>query len=120
MELQGLALLVAEELDRLSASGHFPYSGMDDGNVVLSWKEWAKKIRQSFGKNYYVENDCADEFVNRREIIKDSIGSSSGYADYQLRPNFCVALNATPDIIDPEKAWRALELGSSPKFSLET
>jgi len=120
VELQGLALLVAEEMDKLSASGHFPYSGLDDGNVGWTWKEWALKIRYSFGDRFFVSDNCDDEYVNRRGIIKDTFGSTAGYADFQLRPNFCIALDAVPDIIDPENSWRSLELGRSKQHSPET
>ena len=32
------------------------------------------------------------EWVNRRGIYKDTVGSSSGWTDYQLRPNALVAM----------------------------
>jgi glycogen debranching enzyme len=59
---------------------------------------------------FFVDENNSHKFVNRRGIIKDSHGSSAGFTDFQLRPNFCIALDAVPDILDVEKAWSALEI----------
>uniref|UniRef100_A0A914HEY4 4-alpha-glucanotransferase n=1 Tax=Globodera rostochiensis TaxID=31243 RepID=A0A914HEY4_GLORO len=110
VELQGLALRVARGLDRLCRNGAFPYNGMKGKSSFLSWAEWATKIQRSFEEHFFVDDKCHSEFVNRRFIVKDSFGASLGYADFQLRPNFCIALDASPDILPPEKAWSALEI----------
>ncbi|KAI3415788.1 Amylo-alpha-1,6-glucosidase [Globodera pallida] len=110
VELQGLALRVARGLDRLCRNGAFPYNGMKGKSSFLSWAEWATKIQRSFEEHFFVDDKCNSEFVNRRFIVKDSFGASLGYADFQLRPNFCIALDASPDILPPEKAWSALEI----------
>lgn len=36
--------------------------------------------------------DFAGPHVNRRRILKDTVGSSAGYTDFQLRCNFPIAL----------------------------
>lgn len=62
--------------------------------ITWSWEIWAKKIRNSFEQKFYVAENCNDKFVNQRCIIKDSYGSTYQFTDFQLRPNFCIALNA--------------------------
>ncbi|CAI2335505.1 unnamed protein product [Caenorhabditis sp. 36 PRJEB53466] len=54
------------------------------------------------------EKDAQGEFVNRREIVKDSVGSSLGFTDFQLRCNFGIALAVAPELLDARKAWNAL------------
>jgi glycogen debranching enzyme len=111
VELQGLALRVARALDKYSKAGTFPYTVMKGQRVNVqseyefqiyllgknetwTWAEWATKIEKSFAQHFYVNEDSKEEFVNRRGIIKDSFGSSLKYTDFQLRPNFCIALDA--------------------------
>jgi glycogen debranching enzyme len=63
-------------------------------NETWTWAEWAAKIEKSFAQHFYVNEDSKEEFVNRRGIVKDSFGSSLKYTDFQLRPNFCITLDA--------------------------
>uniref|UniRef100_A0A914BV47 Glycogen debranching enzyme n=1 Tax=Acrobeloides nanus TaxID=290746 RepID=A0A914BV47_9BILA len=115
VELQGLALYVAESLDRLATQGHFRYKELEnqDTGIKWTWKEWAGKIRQNFAEKFYVDEITEHKLVNKRGILKDSYESSEGYTDFQLRPNFCIALNAVPNIIDAEKAWSALKMAEN-------
>lgn len=92
VELQGLALFVAERLDNLHSTGHFKFDALIDKERRWTWRDWARKIRENFATKFFVEEGCSDKFVNRRNIVKDSFGSSHGYTDYQLRPNFCITL----------------------------
>ncbi|KAL7074694.1 hypothetical protein ACQ4LE_006062 [Meloidogyne hapla] len=115
VELQGLALRVAKAFDKYSNEGIFPYKELKNVSLgtSLSWSEWSLKIQKSFFEFFYVPETCTDKFVNRKGIIKDSFGSSLGYTDYQLRPNFCIALDVSPDLIDPNLAWNALEIAGN-------
>ena len=45
-----------------------------------------------------------------RDRYKDTVGSSTPYADYQLRPNFPVAMAVAPEMFDPDHARVALAL----------
>ncbi|EGT54590.1 hypothetical protein CAEBREN_28219 [Caenorhabditis brenneri] len=80
-------------------------TGVDD---EWTWAFWSEKIKLNFEKEFYVDSDTRGEFVNRREILKDSVGSSEGFTDFQLRPNFGIALAVAPDLMNPKNAWKAL------------
>lgn len=64
----------------------------------LSYKEWNEKIQENFEKMFYVSDDPADpnerrpDLVHKRCIYKDSYAASSPWCDYQLRPNFTIAM----------------------------
>ena len=67
--------------------------------VQLTYEEWNKKIQDSFEKNFWINEqpDSANEgedarLIHRRGIYKDSYGASHKFADYQLRPNCCIAM----------------------------
>jgi glycogen debranching enzyme len=110
VELQGLALFVAENLSNLHSKGIFPYDGLhnEGRDKHLTWLEWAKLLRTSFPEHFYVSDSTDHELVNRRNIIKDSYGSTQKFTDFQLRPNFTIALSLVPDIVSPEQAWQSL------------
>lgn len=64
----------------------------------MSYEEWDRKIQENFEKMFYVSHDPDDpnekhpELVHKQGIYKDSYGASSPWCDYQLRPNFAIAM----------------------------
>jgi len=64
----------------------------------VSYEEWDRKIQENFEKMFYVSHDPNDpnekhpELVHKQGIYKDSYGASSPWCDYQLRPNFTIAM----------------------------
>ena len=37
------------------------------------------------------------QFIHKTGIYKDSVGASTGYPDYRLRPNFTIAMTVVSD-----------------------
>ncbi|GMR35805.1 hypothetical protein PMAYCL1PPCAC_06000, partial [Pristionchus mayeri] len=109
VELQGLAYTVLSEMEKWSEQGVIEKKKLEGDDCSISYGEWAGLIERSFESNYYVDEQTEGPFVNCRRIVKDTVGSSAGYTDFQLRCNFPIALTVAPRLISPEKAWVALE-----------
>ncbi|KAG0357454.1 hypothetical protein BGZ54_000334, partial [Gamsiella multidivaricata] len=85
---------------------------------TLTIVEWNDLIQQNFEKYFYVPEDpvqdpeyvIRSELVNRRGMYKDTYGSITPFADYQLRPNFPVAMCVAPELFNKTHALKALEL----------
>ncbi|CAJ0581715.1 unnamed protein product, partial [Mesorhabditis spiculigera] len=110
VEIQGLALAVLKEMARWAEAGKLDTPSVSHDNLVWSWSEWAEKIRSNFESAFFVDDGCTHEYVNRKGIIKDTVGSTHGYTDFQLRPNACIAVAVTPELLPPAKALRALDV----------
>lgn len=59
---------------------------------IWTWQKWADIIKNNFDRCFYVADDDPSQYVNKRGIIKDTYGSTHGFTDYQLRPNFPIAI----------------------------
>lgn len=129
VEIVGLSASVVRWLDGLYKSGAYPFEGVKDKEGKLhTWSEWYNQIKQNFEKHFWIgtklkkddddeEEDSNDDndisrqtlaYINRVNIYKDSVGSSHGYTDYQLRCNFPIAIVVCPDLFREDRAWRAL------------
>ncbi|KAG0250878.1 hypothetical protein BG011_008005 [Mortierella polycephala] len=105
---------------RLSAIqvGESLFKGVHRPAQTLSIKQWNDLIQQNFEKHFYVPLDreqdreyvIHSELVNRRGMYKDTYGSITPFADYQLRPNFPVAMCVAPELFDKTHAMNALNM----------
>ncbi|RCN32381.1 glycogen debranching enzyme, partial [Ancylostoma caninum] len=109
VELQALAYAVLCAMSEWSAAGIIQNTGVSNDTETWTWSQWAEKIKENFEKNFYVDENHDGQYVNRRNMVKDTVDSSLGYTDYQLRCNFAIALATAPTLLDPHKAWAALD-----------
>ena len=64
--------------------------------VRFSW--WDQAIQQAFEASFWVSGEAGDpletrpDLVHKHSIYKDSVGAASAWCDYQLRPNFSIAM----------------------------
>ena len=124
VEITGLLFSTLKWLDGLHQRGQYKYSGVSitsdsiDTDTFITFGEWAAKIKANFERCYYIPIDPTDDpkydvnpsIVNRRGIYKDLHRSGKEYEDYQLRPNFPVAMTVAPDLFNPTHALKALEM----------
>lgn len=118
IELVGLQRSVVAWLGKMHAASDYPYEGVTKHeNEMITFKKWAELIDDNFEKYFFIpENELElrnsktinPKLVNRRNIYKDTVGASNDWADYQLRPNACVAMVLAPEMFTPERAWKAL------------
>ncbi|XP_028666965.1 glycogen debranching enzyme isoform X1 [Erpetoichthys calabaricus] len=120
VEIVGLSKSALRWLIELHQKKLFPYDGASvqrsGKQVKILYVEWNKQIQENFEKLFYVSLDPSDpnekhpNLVHKRGIYKDSFGASSAWCDYQLRPNFTIAMVVAPELFSPEKAWQALNM----------
>ncbi|KAI1107572.1 glycoside hydrolase family 13 protein [Jackrogersella minutella] len=119
IEITGLLYSTLRWLAKLNDDGKYPYKGVKkpDGSEI-TFSAWADLLKSNFERCYYVPVDPTDDsqytvnpaVVNRRGIYKDLYLSGKEYEDYQLRPNFAIAMTVAPELFTPEYAMGALVL----------
>ncbi|RZF42594.1 hypothetical protein LSTR_LSTR001389 [Laodelphax striatellus] len=118
VELVGLEKAAVRWLAQLHSDGHYPHAGVtrtnkDGTTTTWTFAEWDAKISANFEQNFWVPVKATAEdskLVNRRGIYKDSFGATQGWADYQLRCNFPIAIVVAPELFNPNNAWQALQV----------
>lgn len=124
VEITGLLKSTLTWVDSLVKKGRFPFKGVEatiDGKKrTVTYKEWADLIQSNFEKYYYVPKKAEEDgnfaintsLVSRRGIYKDVYGTPKDreFSDYQLRPNFPVAMSVAPELFDPVHAMEALHM----------
>ncbi|KAF2861143.1 glycoside hydrolase family 133 protein [Piedraia hortae CBS 480.64] len=117
VEITGLLYSAVYWLSNLSSNGDFPHSGVQTSKDYLGYYKWALRIKSNFGRCYFVPTESSEwhyydinpSLVNRRGIYKDVYRGKKEYRDYQLRPNFPIAMVVAPDLFDCNRALKALE-----------
>jgi glycogen debranching enzyme len=122
VEIIGLLYSTLKWLAQLNSEKKFAHSGVKkaDGSEV-SYSTWAKLVKDNFERCFFVpltadedsSYDVNPAIINRRGIYKDLYRSGKEYEDYQLRPNFPIAMTVAPDLFEPQHAMHALCLADS-------
>lgn len=117
IEITGLLYSTLRWLAKLNADGHYPHKGVTKSDKSeITFSAWADLLESNFERSYYVPTDEAEDslydvnpsVLNRRGIYKDLYRSGKEYEDYQLRPNFTIAMTVAPDLFDATHAMGAL------------
>lgn len=73
----------------------------------MTYVRWNSLLEGRFEKCFYIPKEDEEgeyfvegQYINRRGIYKDTYKASEAWADYQLRPNACVALAVAPELFD--------------------
>jgi len=104
VELVGLSRATLSWLLQMIDQDFYPYK-----EQKKQIENWIEKIDQNFEKYFWIdETNHQSQFINRRNIYKDSVNSSLQWTDYQLRPNFLIAAVVAPEMFKQEHIWLAL------------
>ncbi|CAG8458945.1 397_t:CDS:10 [Ambispora leptoticha] len=126
VEIIGLLKSTLRWLIELNEKGVYPWKGVEiqdkslknEGTKLITFAQWNDLIQKSFEKNFYIPIDPSEDskynlksyLVKRRGIYKDTHKSSNNYTDYQLRPNFPIAMVVAPELFNEEHALKALNV----------
>jgi glycogen debranching enzyme len=97
IELVGLCRAILSWLIQMNKEGYYPYDSVEtsgnnqSGKTKILLNEWLNKIDENFEKEFWIDQSNSSEYVNRKQIYKDTVNSSFKWTDFQLRPNFLVA-----------------------------
>ena len=116
VEITGMLFSTLVWLEKLHRAGKYIKSGVEVDKKEITWSHWASLIKKNFERCYYVPQDSSEDknfdvnskIVNRRGIYKDLYRSGKEYEDYQLRPNFPIAMTVAPDLFTDDRAFGAL------------
>ena len=120
VEITGMLYSTLVWVEQLRQHGQYKYEGVkiSGKNDSITFKDWAAKIKDNFERCYFVPLNPSDDasydvnpkIINRRGIYKDLYRSGKEYEDYQLRPNFPVAMTVAPQLFNPDHALYALSI----------
>ncbi|XP_060940670.1 glycogen debranching enzyme [Limanda limanda] len=123
VEIVGLSKSAVRWVVELHAKGLFPYDGAkvnrNGTESFISYSQWNQQLLHTFEAGFWVSGEPEDpnekhpNLVHKKGIYKDSYGASSAWCDYQLRPNFTIAMVVAPELFPVEKAWKALEVAEN-------
>ena len=105
IELVGLSKATVRWLAELNRREIYPHSGVKVHDSTITFAQWSEKIQTNFERFFWIGQkwDCQDahpELIHQRCIYKDTYGATEPWTDYQLRPNFPVAMVVVSLIFD--------------------
>ncbi|XP_063431014.1 glycogen debranching enzyme-like [Mytilus trossulus] len=119
VELVGLSKSALRWLQEMKAKDKYPYDSVNarinGADIKVTFEEWEEKIQSNFEEFFWINSEPMPdkephpELINKRGIYKDSYFAKPFFADFQLRPNFFVAMAVAPELFTPENAWTALK-----------
>ncbi|CAF5144002.1 unnamed protein product, partial [Rotaria sp. Silwood1] len=96
IELVALSRATISWIIHMNKQGYFPYDFIqtysesgEKQNIYLT--DWLKRIDENFEKEFWIDQSNSSEYVNRKQIYKDTVNSTFKWTDFQLRPNFIIA-----------------------------
>ncbi|CAN8004123.1 unnamed protein product, partial [Ixodes hexagonus] len=122
VELVGLCKSTLRWLDQMYKEGFYPYNAVEKTEhgvkTVMTFDQWGSLIKKHFEECFWVRpaneptspDDLNPQLANRRCIYKDCYGASPPWTDYQLRPNFPIAMVVAPELFTAKRAWQALNI----------
>lgn len=119
VEINGLLKSTLRFVIELNKAGKFEFTDVKKNTgEKISFVEWDKLLQSNFEKKFYIPADPSNDakydidssIVNRRGIYKDLYKSGKPYEDYQLRPNFAIAMTVAPELFTPEYALNAIKM----------
>jgi len=78
----------------------------------LLFSQWADLIKENFEKIFFINKKLyIDNLSTKENYYKDYISNTEKkYQEFQLRPNFLIAMAVAPELFSKEKALKALEM----------
>lgn len=119
VEITGMLYSTLAWVSKLNKQGKYAYGEVKKADgTTISLSSWAGLVKDNFERCYFVPSSASEDssydvnpsVVNRRGMYKDLYKSGKEYEDYQLRPNFPIAMTVAPELFDPEHAMQALRL----------
>lgn len=119
VEINGLLKSALRFVIALNKAGKFKYTDVErDDGTKITIVDWNNLLQENFEKKFYVPEDPSDDakydvdpkIVNRRGIYKDLYRSGKPYEDYQLRPNFAIAMTVAPELFTSKLAAHAINV----------
>ncbi|OJD16543.1 glycogen debranching enzyme [Emergomyces pasteurianus Ep9510] len=128
VEITGLLYSALRWVAKLHCEGRYRHEGVKISSgatettmETITFANWASRIHENFNRAYYIPLHQADDsqydvdpsIIHRRGIYKDLYRSSNPYQDYQLRPNFVVAMAVAPNLFPLDNAIHALAVADA-------
>ncbi|CAF3842347.1 unnamed protein product [Rotaria sp. Silwood1] len=131
IELVALSRATISWIIHMNKQGYYPYDSVDtssgiyflfitniyieyiykgsSGKIKLLFTDWLNRIDENFEKEFWIDQSNSSEYVNRKQIYKDTVNSTFKWTDFQLRPNFIIASVIAPEMFDKTHIWLALK-----------